>query len=501
MNVPYCLRHAARFHGGRIAIEHEGRRVSYREFAGRVSGVAAGLRDWGVKKNDRVAVWMRNGPEYLELYFAAALAGGVIVPLNTRWSEAEIGFVLRDSESRLAMVDEAFAERAAALTGTVETLEAALTPESLGVGEVGEGFEEPAEDGLAGLFYTSGTTGGPKGAMLTHRNLFANAMSGLASGIFVATRWLHAAPMFHIADAGAILGLTVAGSCHCFVPGFDAEGAMAAIERHRITGLLLVPTMINMLVNHPCFGRHDLSSLERLSYGASPMPLPLLREAMAKLKCAFAQGYGMTEASGLLTVLAPEDHRLEGAKGGLAPALSAGKPVVGVEVRVVDEEDRDVAAGEVGEVIARGANVMKGYWNRPEATADVLRGGWLHTGDMGMFDEEGFLYIRDRKKDMIKTGGENVYSPEVEAAILGHEAVLEAAVIGMADERWGETIRAVVVVREGMALSEGELIEHCRGRLTHFKCPRSAVFTDALPKGGTGKVQKNALRERFGAVL
>ena len=463
-----------------------------------MSGVAAALREWGVKKNDRVAVWMRNSPEYLELYFAVALVGGVIVPVNTRWSEAEIGFVLGDSESRLLMVDEAFREKAAQVKATVETLEEALTPEALGEGTAGAGFEEPEEDDLAGLFYTSGTTGGPKGAMLTHRNHFANAMAGLSSGVMAANRWLHAAPMFHIADAGAIHGLTLMGACHCFVPGFDAEGVMAAIERHQISGTLLVPTMINMLLNHPGFGRYDLSSLKQLSYGASPMPLPLLREAMAKLECGFAQGYGLTEASPLLTVLAPEDHRIESAKEGRAPAQSAGKPVVGVDVRVVDEEDREMAAGEVGEVIARGANIMKGYWKRPEATREVLRGGWLHTGDLGVFDEEGFLYILDRKKDMIKTGGENVYSPEVEAAILGHEAVLEAAVIGVADDRWGETIRAVVVVREGMALSEAELIEHCRGRLTHFKCPRSAVFTDGLPKGGTGKVQKKALRERFG---
>jgi long-chain acyl-CoA synthetase len=211
------------------------------------------------------------------------------------------------------------------------------------------------------------------------------------------------------------------------------------------------------------------------------------------------QGYGMTEVSPLLTRLYHEDHRFENADRDFSPVKSAGRPIMGVEVRVVDNNDRDVPVGQAGEVIARGPNVMKGYWNRPDINAEVLRGGWMHTGDYGAFDEEGFLYILDRKKDMIKTGSENVYSPEVESMLCSHPAVLEAAVIGVPDPTWGEAIRAVVVPRPGAAVSEAEVISWCRDRLTHFKCPTSVVFTDALPKGGTGKVQKNALRERFGA--
>jgi len=259
-----------------------------------------------------------------------------------------------------------------------------------------------------------------------------------------------------------------------------------------VTDTILVPTMISMVLNHPSFTDFDLSSLRRILYGASPMPGPLIEVAMRRLpNVQFIQAYGMTEVSPVLTVLRHEDHR--GAR-----LASAGKPVLGVEVRVVDPLDRDMPVGECGEVIARGANVMKGYWNRPEISRDALRGGWMHTGDLGRFDEDGFLYILDRKKDMIKPGAENVYSPEVEAMILAHQAVLEAAVIGVPDEKWGEAIRAVVVCRPDHTLEETELIAWCRERMTRFKCPTSVVMTDALPKGGTGKVQKNVLRERHG---
>jgi long-chain acyl-CoA synthetase len=223
------------------------------------------------------------------------------------------------------------------------------------------------------------------------------------------------------------------------------------------------------------------------------MPGPLIDVAMRKLpQVEFVQGYGMTETSPLITILNHEDH-----KG--AALASAGRPVLGVEARVVDYEDRDVPVGECGEVVTRGAHVMKGYWNRPEITAEALRGGWMHTGDLGRFDEDGFLYILDRKKDMIKPGSENVYSPEVESMILGHPAVLEAAVIGVPDEKWGEAIRAVVVCRPDHSIEEMELIAWCRERMTRFKCPTSVVVAEALPKGGTGKIQKNVLRERYGA--
>jgi long-chain acyl-CoA synthetase len=513
MNVGYCLNRAKQFHGDHVAIDQEGEQITYRQLHAQVERSARKLAAEGVRKGDRVAVLMLNSPAYFDLYFSIPLAGALIVPLNTRWHINEVIQTLTDSGSESLFVDERFAPCARELRAILPQLKRIFyyAPGSCPEGLIDfahlnetvmeRHFDEPHEDDLVGLFYTSGTTGGPKGAMLSHRNLYSNAVHALLPPAFLPAhcRFLHAAPMFHLADVGAILGLTLMGASHSFLSTFDPEATLQSIERYRITNVILVPAMINMVVNHPSFDRYDLSSLKRVAYGASPMPLPLLRLAKEKLRCEFAQGYGMTEVSPLLTALAPEHHTFEDAERPFAPIKSAGQPVLGVEIRVVDHEDRDVPAGEVGEIIARGPNVMKGYWNRPEISAEVLRGGWMHTGDMGTFDDQGFLYILDRKKDMIKSGSENVYSPEVESILCAHPSVLEAAVIGVPHEKWGETIRAVIAPRNGASITEHELIAWCRERMSAFKCPTSVVFTDSLPKGGTGKVQKTILRERFGA--
>ncbi len=508
MNVNYCLRRAARFHGNNTAVHHEQQRITYREFSNHVEHSARRMAALGMRKGDRVAVLMSNSPAYLNLYFSLPLLGALIVPINTRWHAKETTFTLNDSDASFLIVDERYLDVAREIRASVPSLKQVLY---CGVGDCPKGlidlrtqppdatviFEEPDENDLVGLFYTSGTTGGPKGAMLSHRNLYSNAVHCLLPPSFMLpeTCFLHAAPMFHLADIGALLALTLTGASHSFLASFDPELLMQAIERYRISAVILVPTMINLLVNHPALSRYDLSSLDRVSYGASPMPLPLLTTAMQKLKCNFSQGYGMTEMSPLATVLLPEDHRLD---EGFTPVSSAGKPILGVEVRVVDVNDVEVPTGEIGEITVRGPNVMQGYWKRPEISAEALRGGWMHTGDMGRFDEEGYLYILDRKKDMVKPGGENVYSPEVESVVCAHPAILEAAVIGVPDPKWGEAIRAVVSLRPGASVTESELIQFCRARLTHFKCPTSVVFTDTLPKGGTGKIQKSVLRERFG---
>jgi long-chain acyl-CoA synthetase len=512
MTVNYCLRRAKTFFGDNIAIEHEDRKVTYREFFSEVERSARKLAALGAAPGDRVAVLMLNSPDYFDLYYSTAMANALIVPLNTRWHVNDIIYTLKDSESKLLFVDYRFVSLVPEIRAAVPGIErfvyagqgnppAGLTDwRNQTVPATPASFPEPNENDVAGLFYTSGTTGGPKGAMLTHRNLYSNAIHSLLppGGLFGDGKWLHAAPMFHLADVGALFALTLCGVTHCFIPTFDPVAVMEAIQRYRATTLVLVPTMVNMVVNHPDLPKYDLSSLRRVIYGASPMPLPLLKQAMDTFHCEFAQGYGMTEVSPLLTRLQNEDHRFEDADRDFAPVKSAGKPIMGVEVRVVDHKDQDVPVYQPGEVIARGPNVMKGYWKRPEISAEVLRGGWMHTGDLGAFDERGFLYILDRKKDMIKPGGENVYSPEVESMICAHPAVLEAAVIGVPHETWGETIRAVVVKRPEATLTGDELIAWCRERMTHFKCPTSVVFTETLPKGGTGKVQKNVLREKFG---
>jgi long-chain acyl-CoA synthetase len=500
MNVLYCLRRAKQFHGSSVASYREQgsttQAMTWTEFYDRVHRAAAWFRDVGIQKGDRVAVWMLNSHEYLELYYATALAGIVIVPLNTRWHESDVDFTLKDSESIALIVDDRFAPSVTNLAHAPRVIYAGQgkCPQDMtayGYSDHLHNFEEPDEQDLVGLFYTSGTTGGPKGVMLTHRNLWSNLLHSLLVSIGKAV-WLHSAPMFHLADLGAMYTITSNGGTHCFLPTFDPDECMRLIERYRVTETVLVPTMLNMVIHSPSFEKYDLSSLTKFLYGASPMPTPLINAAMAKLPdTQFRQGYGMTEASPLLTLLEFEDHS--------GPAVtSAGKPVFGTEVRVVDDFDRDVPVGQSGEIIARGANIMKGYWKRPEITAEVLRDGWLHTGDMGKFDENGFLYILDRKKDMIKPGGENVYTPEVESMVAAHPAVLEVAVIGVEDEKWGEAIRAVVARRPGAELSEAELIAWCRERMTHFKCPSSVAFVDTLPKGGTGKVQKAVLRDQYG---
>ena len=498
MNVNYCLRRACRFHGARPAIHHADDVLTWEEFYNRVNASARRMAALGIRKGDRVAVLMTNSPAYLDLYFSIPLLGALIVPMNFRWHVNEMAFTLNDSESACLFVDQVLAPLAPKLRELVPGLKHVIyfAPEDCPAGltdfrtqsEDGQiNFDEPDENDLVGLFYTSGTTGGPKGAMLSHRNLYSNAIHALLPPAFLDpdSRFLHAAPMFHLADAGAILALTLLGASHSFLGLFDPEALMQAIEKYRISNVVLVPTMLNMLIHHPAFGRYDLSTLSRINYGASPMPIPLLAAAMEKLKCDFSQGYGMTEVSPLLTTLLPEDHRLEDLDRPFVPVKSAGKPILGVEVRVVDYKDRDVSTGQVGEIIARGPNVMQGYWKRPEINAEALRGGWMHTGDMGAFDKDGYLYILDRKKDMIKPGGENVYSPEVESVVTAHPAVLEAAVIGIPDERWGEAIRAVVALRPGALLTEAELMEWCRSQLTHFKCPT---------------IQKNMLRQLYGGL-
>jgi long-chain acyl-CoA synthetase len=510
LNILYTIRRANQLYGDHHAIVHESGNVTYREFYRNAKRAAGFLRQYA-QPGEHVAVLMLNRPEYFELYYATAIAGVVIVPLNTRWGLHDFVFALNDSGSKVLIVDERFVPLVPQLREQCPEIETVIFA---GAGDVPAGMldyhvgvaaaaeldsvREPEPNDLAGLFYTSGTTGGPKAAMLTHANLYSNAVTVLLSGMPPSSVYLHAAPMFHLADIGSLYLSVLRGTSHAFIQTFDPEECMKAIERHRVSSLTLVPTMINLIVNHPKFASYDLSSLGTILYGASPMPLPLLKRLMVLLpQCRFWQGYGMTEMSPVITVLNPDDHLRQWPEGKFNPLASGGRPAPGVEVRIVDDLDNDVPVGTPGEIIARGAARMPGYWKRDDVNRDVLRGGWMHTGDMGCFDERGFVYVMDRKKDMIKTGGENVYSPEVEAVVAAHPAVLEVAVIGVPDEKWGESIRAIIARRPDSTVTAGDIIGFCRERLTHFKCPTSVRFVEALPKGGTGKVQKNVLRRDF----
>ena len=493
------LRRAARLYPGRRAILHDRSALTWHQFFQRVLCFGQALKALGVQRGDRVAILSLNSPRYLEAYYATAAIGAVVVPLNIRWGPDETAFTLRDSGANVLILDDRFAHvRCETVSVIVFSGDGECPPDAHPYEKILAAAEPTAEpdvneDDLAGLFYTSGTTGGPKGVMLTHRNLFTHALQMIAeTGINQDWVWLHAAPMFHLANGAMMYALVFMGASHCFLPVFEPEALLQAIERHKVTAVILVPTMWNALINHPSLNRYDTSSLQWAMYGASPMPIELLRRCRERFGPIFLQGYGMTESSPVITLLRKEDHDLEARH-----IASAGRAAIGVELRVVDDQDRDVPVGTPGEIVMRGPNRMKGYWRRPEASAEVLRGGWLHTGDIGALDEDGFLYILDRKKDMIKTGGENVYSPEVESVLASHPGIMEAVVFGVPDAKWGESIKAAVVLRPDFSATPEDIISWCRARLTHFKCPASVDFHEALPKGGTGKVQKNVLRAPY----
>ncbi|MCY1401915.1 Long-chain-fatty-acid--CoA ligase [compost metagenome] len=353
-------------------------------------------------------------------------------------------------------------------------------------------------DDLLGIFYTGGTTGFPKGVMLSHANLCSAGLALHSEGLSApGGTYLHAAPMFHLADMGVAMPHWIEGNTHSIIPAFAAELTLDTLERDRVSHLLLVPTMIQMLVDHPAMRQpRDLGALRTLVYGASPISEAVLDRAMTALPGVdFVQAYGMTELSPVATILPPRYHSQEGRS--LGKLRSAGRASYCTEVRIVDAEDRELPRGSVGEVVVRGPNVMQGYWNNPEQTAAAIRGGWMHTGDGGYMDEDGFVFVVDRVKDMIISGGENVYSAEVENALAQHSAVAACAVIGIPSAEWGESVHAVVVRKPGASVAAEELIVHCKRLIAGYKCPRSVDFREALPLSGAGKILKTELRKPY----
>lgn len=495
-----------------IATICAGRRRSWSDLRERVARFAGALRGLGVKKGDRVAVLALNSDRYFELYYSVAWMGGVVLPMNTRWSVAEHVYSIEDAGATILVLDDAFLETGLAVKEACESIAHVVhagdgaTPDGLLDYEDLIAQTAPAEDvrcgenDLAGIFYTGGTTGFPKGVMLSHKNLWTGALCvGAGIGFDPSVRYLHAAPMFHLADIGLGLAVSIFGGSHVFMPGFEPTSFLRLIEEHRVTYTLLVPTMIRMLLDCGDLGKRDISSWQGLLYGASPMAESLLKEALSRLPhVGFTQGYGQTELAPLATLLGPQWHVLEGPQAG--KLRSAGRPGLCVEVDIVDAEGRSLARGQVGEVSVSGPNVMLGYWNKPEQTASTLVDGWVRTGDGGYLDDDGFLYIVDRVKDMIVSGGENVYSAEVENALMRHPDVSECAVIGVPDAKWGERVHAIVVPRTGRDMSADDLMAHCKSLIAGYKCPRSVdIRTDALPKSGAGKILKADLRKPFWA--
>lgn len=510
MSIVEGLKKSARESPGKVASICGSTRLTFQEVDERVNRLSNALAALGVTRGDRVAILSLNCHRFFELYYGVPQLGAIVVPINFRLTSPEIKYIVDHSGARVIAVDPALAPLIDAVRPQLESIEhfilmsderrdGYLAYEELLAGSSPD-FDAPevGDDELLGLFYTSGTTAEPKGVMLTHRNMLSNIAH--SEGVYnyrADDIYLHAAPMFHLADGAAVFSHTSRGATQTFIPRFDPKQVLETISRERVSLILLVPTMLNFLLQHPDLDTYDLSSLRHMTYGASPIAPDLLRRAMKILNCQFGQGYGLTEASPLLTVLTPEDHLVTDEKSERRLA-SCGKPVKGVDVRVVKEDGSDVKPGEVGEIIARGPNIMLGYWKRPEDTEDVLRDGWLHTGDLATVDEDGYIYLVDRKKDMIVTGGENVYSTEVEAVLYAHPAVKEAAVISIPDPDWGEAVHACVALRDGKPATEEEITEFCRERLANYKVPRSIEFIEGeLPKGGTGKILKKQLRERY----
>ena len=500
-------------HADKVAYHDGDYHGTHAEHGDRVFRLCRALRlELGIEPGDRFAVMAANSHQFLELYHAAFLGAGVINPLNLRLAGPELVHIVRDSGTEVVFVDPLFAQHFVTAMASSDEPSPIQRIVLIGDGDVPHDIgyedliaacdpvvpEEPEETDLAVLMYTGGTTGRPKGVALEHRaemlNLYHIAMSlplDDETAVF-----LHQTPMFHAASMGGILGIPSSGAESVFIPLFDPGSVIELIERHRVTQTVMVPTMIAMLLDHPDYSPERLASLEILNYGASPMPAGLLDRVLSSYPdLSLNQGYGMTESSAVLTFLTADDHRAGG------PRLrSAGRPLPGVVLSIRDDRNNELPRGETGEVCAKAGNLMREYWGQPDATAAAFRDGWYRTGDAGYIDEGGYLFLVDRVKDMIVSGGENVYSVEVESVISTHAAVQQVAVIGVPHDTWGEQVHAIVVLHPDMAVDEDELVELLRSQIAGYKVPKSFEFrSEPLPLSGALKVLKRELREQYRA--
>ncbi|TMD61934.1 MAG: long-chain fatty acid--CoA ligase [Chloroflexi bacterium] len=509
MNIGSLLSKASRLQGNRLAIQHGEQQLTYAELNQRVGQLARALQSLGVCPGDRVVLVQRNGPALFETLFACFRAGAAVVPVNVRLHPEEVAFICQDCKAKVLVATGEYATSALQahkqmpelqLVG-VESIADALDYETLlSASDSMKADAEVDPDDLAWLFYTSGTTGKPKGAMLTHRNLLAMMMNYFADVNPLAPEdvVLHAAPLTH---GSGLFGLPAiakgATSIILHTPSFDPQTVFALIQDLRVTTIaFLAPTQIKMMLNGP-YRSYDLSSLRCIPYGGGPMYVEDMKQAVEAFGPVLVQIYGQGEAPMTISYLRREEHVTHGDPLAERRLASAGIPRTDVEVRIVDDDDHEVTAGKIGEIAARGSVVMAGYWNRPDETAESLRGGWLHTGDIGMMDEQGYLYLLDRKKDMIISGGNNIYPREIEEVLLKHPAIYEVAVIGVPDPLWGESVKAIVALRSGMTVTEEEVNGLCRQHLASYKKPRTVEFVQELPKNAYGKILKRELREQY----
>ncbi|WP_421837984.1 acyl-CoA synthetase [Novosphingobium sp.] len=512
VSLGQALRHAVHMRGDGVAVIDGARSFTWNAFADRVARLAGAFKALGLTPGGRVILLSLNSHRSLECFFAAIHAGGAITPLNHRLALGELCDQVADCKPDVIVLGEDFCHLGGDLLAAAGSSAALVLAGECVAGEglhsyetlIAEAQPLPDEgrvgDDLAVLMYTSGTTSAAKGVMLSHANFVANTANTYGElGFGPDIVHLHHGPLFHVAAAARVFSVTHAAGTHVLLPRFAAGEVIAEIERTGVTHATFVPTMLRAMLDDPALATADLSSLRVLSYGSAPMPEPLLKEVMAALPdVGILQSYGMTELSPVVTILNCRDHLPENWPSGRL--RSAGKPVLFAEVGIVDAQDRLLPPGQAGEIVARGPNVMLGYWNRPDLTAEALRGGWMHTGDIGYFDDEGYLFVIDRLKDMIISGGENVYSLEVENALSAHPAVSQCAVFGRPHDHWGEAVHAVATLKAGMAATERELIDHCRSILAHYKCPRTLEIRDQpMPLSGANKISKAVLKEELRA--
>ncbi|UCD12886.1 MAG: long-chain-fatty-acid--CoA ligase [Thermoplasmatales archaeon] len=478
---------------------------TYRQFGDRVGKLANALLEEGMKKNDKLAILHKNCHYFLESYFGVAQIGVALVPLNHHLSTRELVYILKNSETRLLIANKDFAKvnyineiigKNLKIIRTGKEYENFIAFHSSNIPSIDVGEED-----VAHIYYTSGTTGKAKGVVLSHKNVYLHALNTITElRLSSDDVWLHAAPLFHLADAWATWAITLVGGTHILMKDFDPKTVCDCMEKEKVTLTNLVPTMYYRLVNYPKVDKYNYSSLRVLLSGGAPISPQLVQKIIETFKCDYIQTYGMTETSPFLTMSILKDHlRSLPYEQQLKYKSTTGRVFLGVEMKVVNERGEEVKPDnkEVGEIIVKGETITKGYWKLPQETTKVFKNGWLYTGDMAVIDQEGYVTIVDRKNDMIITGGENVYSIEVENVLYAHPSVLEAAVVGIPDEEWGEIVKAIVVLNAGEKVTEKDIINYCKERIADYKVPKSVDFIDHIPKLGSGKISKRILKEMY----
>jgi long-chain acyl-CoA synthetase len=514
MNVGQLITRAAEKFPSKTAIIQDGLSFSYAEFNQRINRLAGALSGLGLKKGERIGVLLKNCHQFLEIYFAAAKIGAIFCPYNYMLTPAELKGLMEYSSPRFLFYGPEFDSIMPDTAGQVAAVEKAICLEApagsqaldyealLAAGDEAEPMAEVGGLDVMSIFFTSGTTGLPKGAMRSHRHVLSTAVTGLIENqISYGEITLIATPMYHVAFEDLI------GRCF-FVPNtsvvytqaFDPAGVLACLAEQKITNCLMVPTMIAALLNTPEIETAELSHLKRIFYVGAPMPVELLRQALkvfGRYGTGFCQQYGQTETGPLTTILRPEDHVADGPEHLVKRLASAGKPVLDYQVRIMDEDGGITPGGEVGEIAVKSEAMMLGYWRLPDKTAEKMKDGWLLTGDMGYVDQDGYIFIVDRKDDLIISGGKNIYPREVEEALYEHPAVLEAVVVGVPDDYWGEAVKAVVALKPGAEAGADEIQEFCAGKLARYKAPKTLEVWEDLPKSATGKLLRRKVREVY----